>query len=247
MMDHILRDCKGFAEAYLDDVVIYSASWEQHIVHLQEVFARLRQAGLTLKVEKCKFARESTPYLGHVVGSGEVRPDPAKMQAVNDCKVPETKKDVRAFLGRVGYYRRFIPEFSTIAAPLTDLTRKRKPNNIEWTKDCAEAFQKLKKTLLSSSVLKVADSSRQFILQTDASDRGLGAVLSQKNDQGVEHPVAYASRKLLPREVNYATIEKECLAIVWALRFFHIYLYGQQFLSRIFISFNHLMPTVILV
>ena len=140
---------------------------------------------------------------------------------------PKTKKDVQAFLGLVGYYRHFIPNFATIAGPLTNLTRKSHPKQIIWTSDCDKAFQELKTAMVQATVLKVADFSKPFVLQTDTSEIGLGAVLSQKDGDGNEHSVAYyASRKLPLREVNYATIEKECLAIVWALRFFYTYLYG---------------------
>ena len=133
----------------------------------------------------------------------------------------------------MGYYRRFIPQFAEIAAPLTDLTCKGKPQNVEWMEKQESAFQKLKDHLTTMPVLQVADPSRPYILQTDASDRGLGAVLSQADDLGEEYPVSFASRKLLPREANYSTIEKECLAIVWALKVFHVYVYGQSFTVQI--------------
>lgn len=128
----------------------------------------------------------------------------------------------------MGYYRRFVPQFATIAAPLTDLTKKRKADKVAWDHKCDTAFKKLKEILIQEPVLGVVDPSKPFVLQTDASNLGLGAVLSQQGVNG-EHPVAYASRKLLPREVKYSVIEKECLAIVWALRLFHVYLYGQDF------------------
>ena len=135
----------------------------------------------------------------------------------------------RAFLGLVGYYRRFVPEFSEVASPLTDLTKKRMPD-----KDflAERSFQSLKDSLVKSPVLRVADPTKPFTLQTDASERGLGAVLSQADSEGKDHTVVYASRKLHQREQNYATIEKECLAIVWALKIFHTYLYGQNFLIQ---------------
>ena len=122
-----------------------------------------------------------------------------------------------------------MPQFATIAAPLTDLTKKGKPDRVQWNATCEGAFQKLKEMLQGPAVVKVAEPDCPFILQTDASDRGLGAVLSQKTADGVEFPVAYASRKLFPREVKYTVIEKECLAIVWSLRVFHTYLYGNTF------------------
>ena len=166
--------------------------------------------------------------LGHVVGNGEVRPEEAKVQGVHDFPTPKTKKQVRAFLGITGYYRKFIAHFSEIATPLTDLTKKNAPNQVRWTDACESAFQTLKTALCSEPVLKSPDFGRPFTLQTDASDRGIGAVLSQCDDEGLEHPVAFFSRKLLPREERYSTIEKECAAT----HAFRVYLLGRKFLIQ---------------
>ena len=136
---------------------------------------------------------------------------------------------MRAFLGLTGYYRKFIQGYATIAAPLTNLTKKNAPNRVEWTSQCDYAFRSLKTMLCSSPVLRSPDFTSEFILQTDASDRGIGAVLSQINDNGNEHPIAYFSRKLLPREERDATIEKECLAIKAATSVFKVYLLGRHF------------------
>ena len=143
--------------------------------------------------------------------------------------MPKTKKDVRAFLGLTGYYRKFIPEYATIAALLTELTKKEQPNCLAWSSGCAEAFEALKRYLCTSPVLKCPNFERPFVLQTDASDWGVGAVLSQKDDDDNEHPVAYFSKKLLPRERRYSTIEKECLAIKLATHAFRVYLLGKPF------------------
>ena len=122
-----------------------------------------------------------------------------------------------------------MPHFATVTEPLTELTKARNPDKVRWSDQCERAFCKLKELLLTPPVLKVADPAKCYILQTDVSEQGLGAVLSQMEDKGEEHPVAFASRKLLPREKNYSVIEKECLAIVWSLQVFHVYLYGQKF------------------
>ena len=155
-----------------------------------------------------------------------------KIKAVQDYPRPVTKKDVRAFLGLVGYYRRLIPNFASIAVPLTDLTKKRQPQRVEWGDAQEAAFKKLQSLLITTPILTVANPAKPYTLQTDASERGVGAVLSQTDEEDDEHAVAYASRKLLPREVNYSTIEKECLAIVWALQFFHTYFYDQTFVVQ---------------
>ena len=229
MMNYVLRDCWSFARAYIDDIVIFSRSWQEHIGHLRQVFNCLQEAQLTVNLSKCQFGKSEVHYLGHVIGRGTVKPDPQKLEAVNSYPVPVSKKEVRAFLGLAGYYRRFVPHFATIAELLTDLTKGRNPDQVKWNDRCEKAFCTLKELLLTPPVLKVAEANKQYVLQTDASEQGLGAVLSQLEENGEEHPVAFASRKLLPREKNYSLVEKECLAIVWSLQMFHVYLYGQRF------------------
>ena len=167
-------------------------------------------------------------YLGYVVGGGKVKPTRSKIQAVKDFPRPKTKTDVRAFLELSGYYRKFIPNYAEIAAPLSDLTRKVALQVISWTDQCSKAFVELKDRLCSLPVLRSPDLSKPFVVPTVASERGIGAVLSQEGSDG-EHPVACISRKLRPRESKYATIEKECLAIVWAVQTLRVYLFGQCF------------------
>ena len=132
MINHVLRDCWSFARAYIDDIVIFIRSWEEHLVHLREVFTCLKAARLTINVSKCQFGKNEVRYLGHVIGGGTVRPDPQKLEAVNNYPVPVSKKEVRAFLGLAGYYRRFVPHFATIAKPLTELTKGKNPDRVKW-------------------------------------------------------------------------------------------------------------------
>ena len=229
MIDRLIDGLQDFAAAYLDDLVVFSSTWEDHMQQLREVLQRLRKAGLTAKPSKCQFGMQTCTYLGHIVGNGVVQPEVTKLAAVENFAVPESKKQVRAFLGLTGYYRKFIPNYAEVAAPLTDLTKKNAPNAVVWTEQCDRAFQKLKKLLCSVPVLNSPDFTKQFILQTDASDVAVGAVLSQRDAEGNDHPVAYFSRKLLPREVRYSTIEKECLAIKLAVQSFRVYLLGREF------------------
>lgn len=158
MMDQLLRGPEEYTAAYLDDLVIYSDPWEDHMLHLAKLFDRLRGAGLTAKPRKCQFGMTQCIYLGHVVGNGVVRSEQSKVEAVMSFPVPQTKKQVRAFLGVTGYYRKFIPNFATIAAPLTDLIRKNRPNQVVWTPACSKAFEKLKNQLCSDPVLQSPDS-----------------------------------------------------------------------------------------
>lgn len=231
MMDIVL-DGLDFAAAYLDDVVIHSQTWDEHLQHISIVLQRLSNADLTIKPKKCQFGMSTCMYLGHVVGSGVVRPDSSKVRAVETFSVPKSKTQVRAFLGLTGYYRRFIPHYAQIAAVLTDLIRNDAPNRVVWTPQCQKAFDDLKRRLCSSAVLRSPDFDRQFILQTDASNRGVGAVLSQYDDYGCDRPVAYYSRKLLPREEHYSAVEKECLAIKLATHAFRVYLLGKPFIIQ---------------
>ena len=229
MMDKLLDGLGGFARAYIDDLVVFSTSWEEHLQHLRTVLQRLQKVGLTAKPTKCQFGMTECTYLGYVVGGGKVRMEPSKIEAVQSFGVPRTKKEVRSFLGITGYYRKFIPQYASIASPLTDLIRKSEPNRVEWTPACAAAFDKLKTILCSAPVLRTPDLEKPFVLQTDASQRGVGAVLSQLDEVGADHPVAFFSRKLLPREERYSTIEKECLAIKLAIHAVRVYLLGRPF------------------
>ena len=211
---------------YLDDIVVYSSTFDQHLKRLRRVFDRLGSAGLKLQPKKCRFARESVTYLGHILSAGGLEPDSKKVKAVLDFPQPQNSAELKSFLGLAGYYRRFMAGFSQIAAPLFALQKK--GATFDWTSECQQAFEALKKRLTSAPILAFPDFTKPFCLATDASEKGLGAVLSQF-ESGKEVVIAYASRSLSGPEKNYATVEKEALAIVWAIRVFRPYLYGHQF------------------
>ena len=177
LMDRVTHGMSEYTAANLDDLAAYSATWKDHLEHVRQVLVRLRESGLTAKHDKCQFGMKHCRYLGYVVGGGEVRPELAKVEEVKKWKRPRTKKEVRMFWGLSGYYRSFIPQYSVIAAVLTDLTRKDRPKLVRWTEECEEAFEKLKEVLCNDPVLKIPDYSREFTVQTDASDREMGAVL----------------------------------------------------------------------
>ncbi|GFS80803.1 retrovirus-related Pol polyprotein from transposon 17.6 [Trichonephila clavipes] len=168
LMAELLQGCEKFALPYLDDVAIFSETWDDHISHIDKVLERIRDARLTIKPAKCKFAQDSVQYLGHVVGLGKRSPAQLKVQTILDFPVPRTKTQVRAFLGIAGYYRQYIPMFSSLAAPLTELLKgKSKKGYINWTSECQESFVQLKEKLSTNPVLYAPDFKRQFILQTD--------------------------------------------------------------------------------
>ena len=228
LMDEVLRGAEDYAAAYIDDVIIHSLSWDEHLRHLSDVFQRIRQAGLVVNASKCQLARSEVSYLGYVLGGGTIRPQVGKVDAIRSAKPPSTKKGVRSFLGLVGWYRRFIPNFSSRAVPLSDLTRKTSPNKVVWTAECEAAFHDLKESMCREPVLRSPDFSLPFTVQTDASGIGLGAVLLQ-GEGADKRPIQFVSRKLFPRETRYSTIEKECLAIKWALDTLKYYLVGKEF------------------
>ncbi|KAJ8044259.1 hypothetical protein HOLleu_11669 [Holothuria leucospilota] len=214
---------------YIDDILIHTESWEEHLSTLESIFLRLRNAGLTARPSKCFIGCKSLVFLGHIVGEGIIKPLPDKITKISNASRPTTKKEVRSFVGLSNYYRKFIPNFAALAAPLTDLTKARGTREVKWGPPQQRAFDTLKERLSSSPILHLPDPSKTFILKTDASDIGLGAVLMQR-DADQCFPIYYASRKLLPRERNYAVIERECLALVWAISKFHVYLYGKEFI-----------------
>ncbi|KAL0173535.1 hypothetical protein M9458_029503 [Cirrhinus mrigala] len=228
MMDIILRPHQTYAAAYLDDVVIHSETWQNHLERLRRVLLELRQAGLTANPRKCHLALAEAQYLGFRVGRGLIQPQQKKVDAILTAPRPVTKTQVRAFLGLASYYRCFIPNFSTLASPLTDLTRKGQPEKIVWNDVLNKTFQDIKTALTTEPILRVPDFNCPFLLQTDASNTGLGAVLSQVRDSE-EHPVTYISRKLTPAETRYAAVEKEALAIKWAVLELRYYLLGRRF------------------
>lgn len=229
LMDSLFQDLSGRVAAYMDDIVVYSTSWDDHLLHVNEALTRLKNVGLTLKLNKCHFGMSSCLYLGHEVGNSKVKPLEAKIAAIQSFKKPVTKKDVQAFLGLTGYYRRFIPNFASVAAPLTDATCKENPERIQWTLAETTSFERLKQALASRPVLQGPNFTKPFCLQTDASDYGIGVVLSQRDDDGTYQPIAFYSKKLNKAERRYAVIERECLAIVRAIDHFSVYLTGVEF------------------
>lgn len=229
MMRRVLDGIQNVVN-YIDDILIYTETFEHHLKVLEIIMHRLREVSLHARPTKCFAGYTSLEFLGFTVGPLKLlQPTSDKVNKILEVSRPCTKKQVRSFLGMVGYYRRFVPNFATISAPLSDLTRKGKPNKVEWENAQETAFTTLKARLASSPILKLPDVGKSFILRTDASDVGVGAVLLQKEDDEL-YPVFYASRKLLPRECKYSVVEKECLALVWAVKKFNLFLYGREFL-----------------
>ncbi|GFX84000.1 retrovirus-related Pol polyprotein from transposon 297 [Trichonephila clavipes] len=231
LMAELLNGLEDFVVPYLDDIAIFSDTWESHIKHMETVLQRIKRAKLTIKPSKCKFAQQNVKFLGHIVGQGFRTPSEIKVQAVLEFPTPRTKTQIRAFLGIAGYYQKYINLFSVIAAPLTDALKGRaKKGEIKWTTECENAFRELKGKLIDKPVLYAPNFEREFIVQTDASNAGMGAVLTQLTEQGEEHPILYLSKKFSEVEKRYCTTEKECASIVFAIKRLHYYLDGNSFL-----------------
>ncbi|KAL1270914.1 hypothetical protein QQF64_029930 [Cirrhinus molitorella] len=214
---------------YLDDILVYSSTFEDHLVRLETVLQRLREAGLQVKVEKCHFLQSEVKFLGHVVSAQGVSTDPEKVSAITLWPVPNTLKELRSFLGFCSYYRRFIEGFSKVAGPLHDVVnacvhqqsaaQADKLFKLSWTPECQQAFEHLKERLTSAPTLGYADFTLPFVLETDASSLGLGAVLYQQQG-GKKTVIAYASRRLRGVEHNdrnYSSMKLELLALKWAV------------------------------
>jgi len=213
--------------AYIDDVVIWSKSVEEHVQHLKLVLERLRKAGLQLKPSKCHFGLSKIELLGHSVSADGITPLPQRVEAIANLGPPQDVKSVRSFLGMANYYRGYIKSFATLALPLTDLTKAKEP--FRWGPEQQHAFDALKVALTRAPILAHPDISRPYILYTDASDKAIGAILVQKDDQGMERVISYLSHKLSGAQLRWATIEKEAFAIIYALKKFHAYLWGSRF------------------
>ena len=214
---------------YLDDIIVVGNTFEDHLGNLGKVLQRLQAANLKLNAKKCQLFCKKVHYLGHIISPTGVATDPEKTQAVRDWPCPKDKRELRSFLGLCSYYRRFVRGFSNIARPLTRLTEEQRP--YLWTEEAKTAFQALKLALCSAPVLGFPRPGADFIVDTDASDSGIGGVLSQVQD-GQEQVIAYYSKTLSKAEKNYCVTRRELLAVVKALEHFHKYLYGQPFHLR---------------
>ena len=224
LMNIVVSGLEGVT-VYLDDVVLVSANWPVHMERLRALFHRLAEARLTVNLAKCEFAGATVTYLGRVVGQGQVRPIRAKVTAIDNFSVPLTKRELMRFLGMVGFYRCFCRNFSSVVAPLTDLLKSTAA--FSWTDHCQKAFDSVKGLLTSAPVLLAPRLEEPFKIQVDASNVGAGAVLLQEDESGMEHPVCFFSRKFLSYQLNYSVIEKEALALIWALQHFEVYVGGR--------------------
>lgn len=228
LTDLILGAAKwDFALVYIDDIIVFSATFEEHCQHIAQVLEKVAQAGLTLSLKKSAIAQTTIKALGHTISNLGIGTTPANIDAVRQFPPPQSVKELQRFLGMAVYYRAFIKDFARIAAPLHKLTKKDTPYT--WEDKHQQAYQTLKDKLTSADVLAHPNYTKPFILYTDACIDGFGAILSQIGEDGKEHPICYISRQTSPAERNYSITELECGAVVWSLKKLHPYLAGAKF------------------
>lgn len=221
LMNQLTSDIPGCI-TYIDDIVIFSNEWEDHLQRMDTLLSRLSEAGLVLNLEKCDFVKAKVQYLGYVIGQGHIAPPSAKVSVIVKMDAPKNRSELRRFLGAIGYYRRFIVNFACIASSLTNLLKK--DVKYLWSEECVTAFNQLKAILCNSPVLQAPNFYKDFKLLIDACDVGAGSVLVQEDDSGIDHPVSYFSKKFNIAQRNYSVIEKELLSLILSLQHFSVYL-----------------------
>jgi len=232
MMDLVFRDqIDKHMAVFIDDINIYSQTFGEHLDHIRATFDKCRKYGLKIKKKKCHFGCEKLEFLGHIVGTDGLTVDERKIEAIRSYGEPKNVRHIRQFLGMTGYYARFVNRYQEIAAPLIKLTRKRQ--KFEWTLAQRKAMQELQDALTIAPVLAYPNMKMPFTLTTDASDFGLGAILSQIDlEDKADYAIAYASKAMNASEKNYNTTHREGLAVKWAVEKFKRYLKGRLFTIR---------------
>ena len=238
LMSIVLGGLEDFAVAYIDDVLIFSESLEEHWEHVRLVLERFEQHNLKLKLKKCQFLRDEIHYLGFIIGKDGIRPEDEKVKAIREMPAPTTVREVRSLMGMISYYRRFVPNFSKIAEPIVALTKKYA--RFHWNEECQRAFEYLKESLTVVPLLAYPDTSKPYVLYTDASDTCIGACLTQQQEhpeskheaETVEVPIYFLSHKLSDSQRKWSVVEKEAFAIHYALQKLDHYLHNAQFVIR---------------
>ena len=220
LINDVLKGC-NFTKGYLDDIIIYSRSEKEHLEHLEEIFSRLKAAGLKLKLEKCCFFKKHIQYLGHLISAEGIQPLLQKLESIMKMPAPKNPKEVKQFLGLVGYYRKFVPRFTDISRVLSHLTKK--DVEFKWAPECENCFQILKDFLQRAPILKYPDPQASYTLCTDTSKYAYASVLTQHNN-GIDHPITYVSHLFRGSQLNWATLTKEAYAIYMSVKKLSFYI-----------------------
>ena len=228
LMQALLSKHKAFSSPYMDDVIIFSDSWTDHTDHIKQVLQTLREAGLTANPTKCRWGGQYVKFLGHRVGGGRMSMPTHRVEALSQYTLPTTKKGLRAFLGSVGFYRRYVQQLANQTSVLTPLTTKQAPHRVAWTEEGKLAFSEIISNISHACSLCIPLPDDEFSLVTDASGLGIGGVLQVKRTDGWE-TAAFFSHQLRGAEQRYSATELEALALVATVQHFGYYLYGKQF------------------
>jgi len=235
MMNHVLSDLLDVGVlAYMDDILVYAKTEKEQDRLVKEVLGRLQENGLAVSTEKFTWKAQEVEFLGYVIGRDGIKMAKGKVQAVLEWKTPESLTEVQSFLGFANFYRRFIQNYSRVARPLTELTKKERREDWAWNQEAQTAFEELKRRFTTAPILAHFDPTRQVIIESDASDFALGTVLSQRDEENRLHPVAFHSRKFQLAEINYEIHEKELLAIVDAFKHWRRYCEGAMHQIQVF-------------
>ena len=230
LIDNVLAGYSAFAMGYLDDIIIYSENEADHLIHLEKIFQRLEKFSLKMKREKCAFFKRNIQYLGHIVSEEGFEPLPEKLESIRNMPAPRNQKEIKQFLGLIGYYRKFVPRFSDLARPLTLLTRH--DAEFKWTTKCQRCFDLMREMLMKYPILRYPDTTKGYTLFTDASKMGWAGVLTQahedENGRSKQHPVCYVSGLFRGSQINWAALTKEAYAIYMAVKKLTFYLMGSQ-------------------
>jgi len=241
MMNHVLSDMLDVGVlAYMDDILVYADTEEGHDRTVKEVLKRLQNNGLAISPEKCVWKATEVEFLGYIIGRNGIRMSDDKVQAVLNWKTPGSLTGIQSFLGFANFYRRFILNYSRVARPLTELTKKESGKEWGWNQEAEAAFRELKNRFTTAPILAHFNPQKPVIIETDASDFALGAVLSQRNNEGWLHPVAFHSRKFQPAEINYEIHDKELMAIVDAFKHWRRYCEGATHQVQVFSDHHNL-------
>ena len=236
-MDIVIRGLEH-TEVYVDDLIVYSSTWSEHLEAIRTLFERLKKHSLTVNLVKSEFARATVQYLRHVVGQGHILPLTAKVQAISAFVPPTNRKALARIIGMIAYYRKFCPNLSSVLTPLTGLVSPKV--KFVWDSRCQEALEKVKRIFMSSPVLVPQLYDREFRLYVDSCDDGAGASLVQEGEDNIEHPISYYSKQYNKYQRNYAIVEKEVLALLLAVNFFDVYLSSSSYPVQVFTDHNPL-------
>jgi len=241
MMNHVLSDVLDIGVlAYMDDILVYTKTEEEHDRLVKMVLGRLQNNGLAISPEKCVWKAEKVEFLGYVIGRNGISMSQDKVEAVLSLERPTSLKEVQSFLGFANFYRRFIQSYSQVARPLTELTKRKEDGQWSWNPEAEKAFEDLKKQFTTAPILNHFDPSKPVIIETDASDFAIGAVLSQRDEENRLHPIAFHSRKFSPAEINYEIHDKELLAVVDAFKHWRLYCEGAEHQIQVFSDHQNL-------